>query len=70
MGANQLAVVAGEPMAAGGADLAVVSTASIGRAASGRPAPLCEISAADSGSKVEFRARGSSGNMPDRLAWR
>jgi hypothetical protein len=33
-------------------------------------APLCEISAAELAGKPGFRARGSSGNMPDRLAWR
>ena len=53
MGADQLAVVAGEAMAAGGADLAVVIDGPNVRQ-SGSSAPLCEISAAESARKSEF----------------
>jgi len=77
MCADELAVVAGEAMAACGADLAVVIyeqcrvdwAGGAWPGGVGQAAPLCEISSGGSAAKSDFRARGSSGSMPDRLAW-
>jgi pimeloyl-ACP methyl ester carboxylesterase len=62
LGADQLAVVAGEPVRAVGADLAVV----LDRAAGLGGRTRCEKSVR----KIGIEGRGRCGNMPDRLAWK